>query len=173
VATWVIDQAIYLTSPQKTMQNLQNRPLDPRHVDGLVANFTTIRRHLPHDQLCISMTPEDLEACIEFTVSHMKGRPRNKSTKDVYKDVDTLRAAVTTINRLYTQFTDMPVLCWPPQRRPCPQLDAGQSRRSAMVKKHNLDAGDEELSVIEDDNMKVRALASLVPFRGPLIERSI
>lgn len=159
VSLYCIDRAIYLTVVQQTMQGLQNRPLDPAHVTALVNNFTTIRRHLHHDQLCICMTLDDLEACIVFTVEYMRHRPKNVRSVDIYEDVETLRTAVTQVNRQYTRFADLPVLCWPLNRRPFPQLDAGQSRRGALIQKEGLDAGDNDVAIIDDKNRQVCVLS--------------
>lgn len=119
-------------------------------------NFTVLRRHLDHDQLCIEMTRDDLEACLAFTVSHMKSSLVRTIHRGWYDNVDTLRGHVTDgKSRQCGRFIDMPVLCWPPDRRPYPQLDAGQTRRAALIRKHELDTGDARYDIINEENMKV------------------
>ena len=156
------------------MHGLQNRPLNPAQVEHLIDNFTVLRRHLPHDQLCIEMTPEDLEACCEFTVGHMKDHPPNPRHAQWYVNKDTLRQHVTEgRKRVYGRFTDMPVLCWPPGRLPYPQLDGGQTRRAALIKKHRLDIGDKDLAIIDEDNMEVCLFFSAGVWPFSLIDRLI
>jgi hypothetical protein len=58
-----------------------------------------------------------------------------------------------------------------PERRPYPQLDGGQTRRAALIKKHRLDVRDESVAIIGEDNMEVSIfiLVSLPGFEGRLI----
>jgi hypothetical protein len=92
------------------MFGLQNRPLNPAQVDRLVGNFTVLRRHLPHDQLCAEMTPEDLEACLAFTVDYMRDRFKTPKHAHWYDDIGTLREQVTAKSRQYNFFADMLIL---------------------------------------------------------------
>jgi hypothetical protein len=128
-------------------------------VDKLRDNFTVLRRHLPHDQLCIEMTPDDLDACLAFTVEYMKDRYKTEGHQRWYDSVEALRFHVTAIRRQYQHFRGMPILCWPPERRPFPQLDGGQTRCGALIKKEGLDDGDVDLLIIDEENMMVSMAA--------------
>jgi hypothetical protein len=132
---------------------MQNRQPRESHVQALAANFNVIRRTTPRDRLTITMSKDDLEAAIDFTWERLSSHSeflRKSPTKEDF------RRAITFKSRQVNEYQRLPVLCWPPDRKPYPQLEVGQQRRLAFMRRFDLENNnDPELEIIDEDNMEV------------------
>jgi hypothetical protein len=120
--------------------------------------YTKIRRTAPNDQLVVSMTKDDLNECIEFTVDHFRGLTKNP----IYSNTEALREAVTSCDKFYLKFDDVPLLAWPLGKQPGPELEAGQHRRMALIQKHGLSRENSDMQILHPDNVMVSPLCGCV-----------
>jgi hypothetical protein len=125
------EQMFILTNCQKG--NLNNRPLDQNHVAALERSMkTSIRRTEPGDRLKVSMSMDNFEYSLIYTVQELNKARESDSNVPLYT-VETLRSAIQNAFHLRGgPIKEFPPLFW------CggderPQLDAGQHRREAFM----------------------------------------
>jgi len=116
---------------------------------------------MPRDQLIVAMSKDDLETAMDFTWEHLSSHSvflHKSPTKEHF------RQFVTATNRQAGEYRRLPILCWPPHCKPYPQLEVGQQRRLAFMRRFELEDNDDpDLEIIDEDNMEVCFRSSPLP----------
>lgn len=140
--------------------NVNQRPLDRQHVQNIERSMrASVRRTEPGDRLRVSMTADNFESSLIFTVQEIDRAARSDQTIKTYT-VESLRQAITdAFFRRGGKLTDFPPLfyCGNDQR---PSLDSGQHRREAFL---NVVDPKRETTVLTVNNMEVGTGVTRLP----------